>query len=99
MTARRRSEAAAIAAIAVTLAAAPALAHPIALQPEPPPVAEYFALGVHHIVAGVDHLLFLLGLVLGTARLRDVLWAVTAFTLAHSVTLALAALGVVAPDP
>ncbi|MEQ1833758.1 MAG: HupE/UreJ family protein [Candidatus Eisenbacteria bacterium] len=51
--------------------------------------------GVHHIAIGPDHILFVLGLLLlggGVARLLKV---VTAFTLAHSVTLALAALGLV----
>jgi hydrogenase/urease accessory protein HupE len=84
---------------AIVLIAAPALAHPLVLDPQPPPTGAYFALGVEHIVLGIDHLLFLLGLVVAATRLRDVLWAVTAFTLAHSATLALAALGFVAPDP
>ncbi|CAB3801259.1 HupE/UreJ family protein [Pararobbsia alpina] len=55
----------------------------------------YFALGVEHILTGVDHLLFVLGLVLivkGGARLVK---TITAFTVAHSITLALATLGVV----
>ncbi|RZL89657.1 MAG: HupE/UreJ family protein [Variovorax sp.] len=55
----------------------------------------YLALGVEHILLGVDHLLFVLGLLLlvnGKARLVK---TVTAFTVAHSITLALATLGVV----
>jgi hydrogenase/urease accessory protein HupE len=97
---KHRSDAAFAAATMLTLlAAAPALAHPLDLAAQPPPAATYFALGVEHIVTGIDHLLFLLGLVVVAARLRDVLWAVTAFTLAHSVTLVLAALGLVTPDP
>ena len=100
MTARRHCELTlALGAAAVATAAAPALAHPILLDPEAPPLGEYFALGVQHIVLGLDHLLFLLGLIVTAARPRDVLWAVTAFTLAHSTTLALAALGFVAGDP
>lgn len=58
-----------------------------------------FVLGVEHILAGADHLLFLLGVVLVGGRLRTLVVAVTAFTLAHSVTLGLAALNVVAPSP
>ncbi|MEZ2311823.1 HupE/UreJ family protein [Paraburkholderia sp. RCC_158] len=57
--------------------------------------ASYFALGVEHILTGVDHLLFVLGLMLivkGGARLVK---TVTAFTVAHSITLALATLGIV----
>jgi hypothetical protein len=55
----------------------------------------YLALGVRHILLGLDHLAFLLGL-LGLVRgARSLVRAVTAFTLAHSVTLALGALGAV----
>jgi hypothetical protein len=55
--------------------------------------------GIHHIFIGPDHILFIVGLLLlggGTARLLKI---VTAFTLAHSVTLALATLGIVTPPP
>lgn len=58
-----------------------------------------FRLGVEHILTGYDHLLFLLALVLVAGPLRSVLGMVTAFTLAHSVTLAVAALGVWSPSP
>lgn len=54
---------------------------------------DYIRLGVEHILLGVDHLLFVLGLLLivrGTARLVK---TITAFTIAHSLTLALATLG------
>jgi hydrogenase/urease accessory protein HupE len=56
---------------------------------------EYFVLGVEHILLGIDHLLFVLGLTLivrGTALLVK---TITAFTIAHSVTLAAATLGFV----
>ncbi|MBK8253474.1 MAG: HupE/UreJ family protein [Polyangiaceae bacterium] len=56
-----------------------------------------FLFGVEHILTGYDHLVFLIGLVLVGGRARSLLWVVTAFTLAHSITLALAALGVWAP--
>jgi hydrogenase/urease accessory protein HupE len=58
-----------------------------------------FRLGIQHIITGYDHLLFLLAIVLVGGRLRSLLVVVTAFTAAHSVTLALAALGVWAPSP
>jgi hydrogenase/urease accessory protein HupE len=57
-----------------------------------------FRLGIQHILTGYDHLLFLLGLILVGGRLRPLLVVVTAFTVAHSVTLGLAALGVWAPS-
>ena len=55
----------------------------------------YGVLGVEHILFGFDHLLFVLGLVLLVRGGRRLLLTITAFTLGHSVTLALAALGVV----
>ncbi len=57
---------------------------------------EYLWLGVLHIVPrGLDHVLFVLGLFLLSARLAPLLWQVSAFTLAHTLTLALATLGLV----
>ncbi|MCW2801783.1 MAG: hypothetical protein JWQ70_3255, partial [Aeromicrobium sp.] len=56
---------------------------------------EFFRLGAEHLLSGLDHILFLLALIAGSRRLREVVLAATAFTLAHSVTLILAALGVV----
>ena len=55
----------------------------------------YGILGVEHILFGFDHLLFVLGLVLLVSGGRRLLLTVTAFTLGHSITLALAALGLV----
>ena len=58
--------------------------------------ASYLRLGFLHIVPeGLDHILFVLGLFLLSARLRPLVWQVTAFTVAHAVTLTLAALEVV----
>lgn len=57
-----------------------------------------FHLGVQHILTGYDHLVFLLGLILVGGRLQSLLVAVTAFTVAHSLTLGLAVLGVWAPS-
>lgn len=61
-------------------------------------LGEYFVLGVEHILTGIDHIVFLLGLLLLGGRLKSILWMVTAFTAAHSITLGLAVLGVVAPS-
>lgn len=55
----------------------------------------YTRLGIEHLWFGLDHVLFILGLLLLVHRWRDLLLTVTAFTLGHSVTLCLAALGVV----
>ncbi|HEX7072343.1 MAG TPA: HupE/UreJ family protein [Rhodothermales bacterium] len=60
-------------------------------------VREFTRLGIEHIFTGYDHLMFLLGLLLVGRGLRDLFTIVTAFTVAHSVTLALAALGIVHP--
>ncbi len=59
-------------------------------------LGQYLALGVEHIWFGVDHLLFLLGLLLLVRGWRSTLYTVSAFTLAHSLTLAAAALELVA---
>ena len=56
---------------------------------------DYAALGVEHILLGWDHLLFVLALVLLVGWGRSLLWTITSFTAGHSVTLALASLGVV----
>jgi hypothetical protein len=56
-------------------------------------------LGVEHILTGADHLVFLLGLILVGGRLTSLVGAVSAFTLAHSITLALAALSIFVPNP
>lgn len=56
----------------------------------------YIPVGFDHILPkGLDHILFVLGLFFLAARLRPLLWQVSAFTLAHTVTLALATLGYV----
>ena len=58
-------------------------------------VKDYATLGVKHILLGWDHLLFVLALVLLIGWGRSLAWTITAFTAGHSVTLALASLGVV----
>jgi hypothetical protein len=56
---------------------------------------EFLHLGAEHLLTGIDHILFLLALIAGSRRLREVVLAATSFTLAHSVTFILAATGVV----
>jgi uncharacterized membrane protein len=56
---------------------------------------EFYRLGANHLLTGIDHILFLLALIAGSRRLREIVFAATSFTLAHSVTFILAALGVV----
>lgn len=60
-------------------------------------VGRFLPAGIHHILIGPDHLLFLIGLLLLGGSIRRLALIVTAFTLAHSVTLSLAALGVLRP--
>ena len=57
-------------------------------------LGSYIVLGGEHIWAGPDHLLFVLGLVLLVSGLRSLLITITAFTVGHSITLALVTLGV-----
>ena len=79
----------------------------------PPSVAEvlvsFVKLGVHHVLSGIDHMLFVVALLLAAARssrdktllrgLREVALVVTGFTLGHSVTLVSAGLGLVQVEP
>jgi hypothetical protein len=61
---------------------------------------EYVAVGFTHILPlGLDHILFVVGLFLLSPRLGPLLWQVTSFTVAHTVTLALGMLGIVAISP
>jgi hydrogenase/urease accessory protein HupE len=72
------------------------------LATAPPPTSGLWAavrLGVLHILTGWDHLLFLVALLLGTRGVKPLALAVTAFTVAHSITLALAAFDVVTLSP
>jgi len=59
-------------------------------------IGSFFLLGVEHILTGYDHLLFLLALALRGGNLWSLFKIITAFTVAHSITLALAALNIVA---
>ena len=60
-------------------------------------VVEFFRLGLTHIAGGTDHLFFLFGLVVAADTLAEVAVVVTAFTLAHALTLAAATLGLLSP--
>lgn len=59
---------------------------------------KYIQMGIMHIFTGIDHMSFMLGLVLISRRVRDLLFVVTGFTLGHSLTLALAVTGILRPD-
>ncbi len=59
---------------------------------------QFLAEGVHHIFIGPDHILFIIGLMLLGGSLRQLLKIVTAFTVAHSITLALATLNILSPS-
>jgi len=56
---------------------------------------EFILWGMHHIFVGYDHIAFLMALLLAAQRLRDMVRVVTSFTVAHSITLLLAALDLI----
>jgi hypothetical protein len=60
--------------------------------------ASFLELGILHLATGWDHLAFVLALLLLAGRLREVVVLISAFTVAHSITLGLAALGSVRPQ-
>src|SRR5260221_1831261 len=77
---------------------------PLAAEVLPPTraqvVRQYLALGFTHIVpGGLDHILFVLGIFLLATRLKPILAQVTAFTIAHSITLGLTIYGLVSVSP
>jgi hydrogenase/urease accessory protein HupE len=59
----------------------------------------FLVMGVLHILSGPDHILFVLGLILAGGTLRQLIGLLTAFTLAHSITLSLTALGIASLAP
>ena len=61
-------------------------------------VKTYFLLGAKHILGGIDHLLFVLAVMLLVTGGRKLFFAITAFTLGHSVTLTLASLDIIRLD-
>jgi len=60
---------------------------------------QYLKLGFSHILEGYDHLAFVLALMLVVSSIRPLFWAITGFTLGHSITLALGSLGLLAARP
>jgi hydrogenase/urease accessory protein HupE len=60
-------------------------------------IQKFLPAGIHHSLIGPDHLLFLVGLLLLGGTIRQLAVIVTAFTVAHSITLSLAALNIVSP--
>ncbi len=84
-----------------------AQATPAQQAPSPPPphsfyevVLDYFKTGFLHILPlGADHVLFVIGIVLPATALRSVLLLLTGFTAAHTLTLALVSLEMIAPSP
>jgi len=76
------------------LTALPLFAHPINIAMERAPTQDvirfYFRMGVTHIIPnGFDHILFVTSLCLLSNRIKTILWQASAFTVAHSITLAL----------
>ncbi len=66
-----------------------------ATLPRAVPLTEWIGMGIRHILSGRDHIAFVIGLLVAAGTLGSLLGVITAFTLAHSITLALAALHVV----
>jgi hypothetical protein len=62
-------------------------------------IKTFIPAGIHHILIGPDHILFLIGLLLLGGGWKALLKIVTAFTIGHSITLSLAALNIVTPPP
>ncbi|MDA9112536.1 HupE/UreJ family protein [Gammaproteobacteria bacterium] len=55
----------------------------------------YFTLGIDHLFSGIDHILFILGLLFLVSGLFNILKTITAFTIAHSITLGLSVFGII----
>ena len=92
--------------LSAALVATQCLAHGIAdedtkflLTNKGPAIAEYVYLGAKHMVTGVDHLLFLAGVIFFLFRLKDVATYVTLFAVGHSITLLIGVLGGVNANP
>ena len=74
-------------------------AGPHGAETSAPPAPSFVVLGVEHILTGYDHLLFLAALLLVCSTFTEAATIITSFTVAHSITLAMAALGVVDLSP
>jgi hypothetical protein len=66
---------------------------------DPPITAAYFALGLEHILLGLDHLAFLAALLLAAGYLRFALVLASVFAVTHALTLALTAVKIISPNP
>lgn len=77
----------------------PQIALPVATAPAAPQFGRYVGLGAGHILAGWDHLAYLLVVLLGAPGLVALAWRITGFTMGHSLTLLLASRGWVQPQP
>jgi len=60
--------------------------------------AKYLGIGAEHILSGADHLAFLFGMILLASGWKEMAWLITGFTVGHSVSLALAVLGIATPN-
>jgi hydrogenase/urease accessory protein HupE len=60
-------------------------------------IARFVPAGIQHILIGPDHILFLIGLLLLGGSVRRLFFVVTSFTVAHSITLSIAALNILSP--
>lgn len=90
--------------LALTMLSVPAFAHTINYALDKAPTQEvvgyYLKLGFQHIIPqGFDHILFVAGLCLLSTKVKTILWQATAFTVAHSITLALSMKGIVVAPP
>jgi len=59
---------------------------------------QYVALGIEHIFGGIDHIAFLIAMLLLIRGLKELAWMITGFTVGHSLTLGMATLGWIMPD-
>ncbi len=72
------------------------LAEPVAISRSAlSAVVTFIKEGVRHILGGLDHVLFVLCLVLGATRIRNLVWRVSGFTIGHTVTLTAGFFGIV----
>jgi hypothetical protein len=90
--------------VALSLVALPVFAHTINYALENAPVTDvvgyYLQLGFRHILPyGLDHILFIAGLCLATTKIKPIIWQATAFTIAHSITLAMSMKGIIVAPP
>src|SRR5258707_15587331 len=86
------------------LFSANAFGHTINYALEKAPVKDvvwyYVKLGFHHIIPnGFDHILFVIGLCLLSTKVKTIFWQATAFTVAHSITLALSMKNIIVAPP